>query len=233
MPRLLTGMRQLCEPAWQLCSLMTDAVLALPWGLLLLTCWWAPSHAMCLLHPLLRTPPCPQSISHACRLQSLASAVMTLVDAIVKTSQGQLKQSSSVLQEIMTAAADERGEWHVPLTSQQLESMSQVGAGWGAHCFAMLVAAASWEVCCFAVCSAHAGRRVLASAPLPASGHRAAHAGPRQITSSVSKATKTCHSSAGPAWFQLGRTCALCACCAVLAVTWLGDLASRRCHLTP
>ena len=74
---------------------------------------------------------------------------MTLVDAIVKTSQGQLKQSSSVLQEIMTAAADERGEWHVPLTSQQLESMSQVGAGWGAHCFVTLGtdfwAAASWK----------------------------------------------------------------------------------------
>ena len=80
--------------------------------------------------------PLPQSIMHACRLQSLANAVMTLVDAIVKTSQGQLKQSSSVLQEIMTAAADERGEWHVPLTSQQLESMSQVRCrlGWSLLC---------------------------------------------------------------------------------------------------
>lgn len=106
--------------------------------MLLLPCWGACSCCFDLLadacssHTTRLATPIPPHISlpsfiiRACRLQSLANAVMTLVDAIVKTSQGQLKQSSSVLQEIMTAAADERGEWLVPLTSQQLESMSQV-----------------------------------------------------------------------------------------------------------
>ena len=188
---------------------------------------------ICLASP---TPPrlsLPPFIIRACRLQSLASAVMTLVDAIVKTSQGQLKQSSSVLQEIMTAAADERGEWHVPLTSQQLESMSQVGAGWGAHCFALLSATTlvAEDFCCCVLCSAHAGRSVSAGAPLLASGRpmqkHSKHWQPGQ------PGGQTVSSSAGPAHFRLGRTSPVfCgACCEVLAVGWLDDLASSSRHL--
>ena len=51
---------------------------------------------------------------------------MLLVDAIVKRTSLKMSDSASVLQEIVRAAADEKGEWHLPLTAQQRAAMQQV-----------------------------------------------------------------------------------------------------------
>lgn len=50
---------------------------------------------------------------------------MILVEAIVKRTNMKMTDSASVLQEIVKAAADERGEWHLPLTAQQQAAMKQ------------------------------------------------------------------------------------------------------------
>ena len=60
------------------------------------------------------------------RIASLASTVMTMANVVVKQTEGQLSQSASILQSILIAAADENGEWHLPLTEQQTASMQQV-----------------------------------------------------------------------------------------------------------
>lgn len=57
---------------------------------------------------------------------SLANTVMAMANAVVKQTEGQLNQSSATLQEILKAGANERGEWHLPLTEQELQSMQQV-----------------------------------------------------------------------------------------------------------
>lgn len=59
------------------------------------------------------------------RLAALAKSVMILVEAIVKRTNMKMTDSASVLQEIVKAAADERGEWHLPLTAQQQAAMKQ------------------------------------------------------------------------------------------------------------
>jgi hypothetical protein len=51
---------------------------------------------------------------------------MRMVEALVKQSDHQITDSSSVLQNILAAAADERGEWHVPLSDDCLEAMRKV-----------------------------------------------------------------------------------------------------------
>lgn len=51
---------------------------------------------------------------------------MTMANAVVKQTEGQLSQSASTLQSILIAAADENGEWHLPLTEKQTASMQQV-----------------------------------------------------------------------------------------------------------
>lgn len=51
---------------------------------------------------------------------------MNLASAVVKQTEGQLDQSASTLQSILVSAADERGEWHLPLTQEQSHSMQQV-----------------------------------------------------------------------------------------------------------
>ena len=61
-----------------------------------------------------------------CRLQELANTAMRMVDAIVKKSDSQLTDSGRVLQKILAAAADERGEWQVPLPEQKLDAMRKV-----------------------------------------------------------------------------------------------------------
>ena len=60
------------------------------------------------------------------RIGSLATTVMNLANAVVKQTEGQLDQSASTLQNILVSAADERGEWHLPLTQEQSQSMQQV-----------------------------------------------------------------------------------------------------------
>ena len=51
---------------------------------------------------------------------------MTMAAALVKQTEGQLDQSTSKLQTILIAAADDKGEWHLPLTQQQSNAMRQV-----------------------------------------------------------------------------------------------------------
>lgn len=51
---------------------------------------------------------------------------MTMANAVVKQTEGQLSQSASTLQSILIAAADENGEWHLPLTAKQSAYMQQV-----------------------------------------------------------------------------------------------------------
>lgn len=60
------------------------------------------------------------------RIGSLANSVMNLANAVVKQTEGQLDQSASTLHNILVSAADERGEWHLPLTQEQSQSMQQV-----------------------------------------------------------------------------------------------------------
>lgn len=59
------------------------------------------------------------------KIGSLANTVMNLANAVVKQTEGQLDQSASTLQNILVSAADERGEWHLPLTQEQSQSMQQ------------------------------------------------------------------------------------------------------------
>lgn len=59
------------------------------------------------------------------KIGSLASTIMTMANAVVKQTEGQLSQSASTLQSILIAAADENGEWHLPLTAKQSASMQQ------------------------------------------------------------------------------------------------------------
>ena len=70
--------------------------------------------------------PCSHLIFVAIRIGSLASTIMTMANAVVKQTEGQLSQSATTLQSILIAAADEKGEWHLPLTEQQTASMQQV-----------------------------------------------------------------------------------------------------------
>jgi len=57
------------------------------------------------------------------RIGDLAGQVMRMVEALVKQSDHQITDSASVLKKILAAAADERGEWQVPLSDASLEAM--------------------------------------------------------------------------------------------------------------
>lgn len=59
------------------------------------------------------------------QLTSLATVIMTLVQELVKASEGQMEESSQVLQDILVAAADERGEWVVPLSKSSMDAMNK------------------------------------------------------------------------------------------------------------
>lgn len=61
------------------------------------------------------------------KLSSLAKVVMQLVDAMVKQTTEQLSDSSTILQDILKAAADERtGEWQLPLSEKGRVAMQKV-----------------------------------------------------------------------------------------------------------
>lgn len=62
------------------------------------------------------------------RIGGLAGQVMRMVEALVKKSDSQITDSASVLQKIIAAAADEKGEWHLPLSDDNVASMKQVGS---------------------------------------------------------------------------------------------------------
>ena len=51
---------------------------------------------------------------------------MTMVEAVLKNTEGQLSHSASLLQQILAAAADERGEWQLPLAEDKLQGMRKV-----------------------------------------------------------------------------------------------------------
>lgn len=57
------------------------------------------------------------------KLQVTATAVMKLVQAALSKTEAQLADSSKVLQAILTSAADENGEWYLPLTPSQVSAM--------------------------------------------------------------------------------------------------------------
>ena len=51
---------------------------------------------------------------------------MRMVEALVKKSDSQITDSASVLQKIVAAAADEKGEWHLPLSDDKVAAMRKV-----------------------------------------------------------------------------------------------------------
>lgn len=61
------------------------------------------------------------------RIGALAGQVMRLVEALVKESDIQISDSASILNKIVTAAADENGEWHLPLSDSNVSAMKAVG----------------------------------------------------------------------------------------------------------
>ncbi|MEW5306107.1 MAG: hypothetical protein WDW38_003264 [Sanguina aurantia] len=56
-------------------------------------------------------------------LGNMADTVMVLVREMVKSSEAQLQGSSKILQDILSSAADEKGEWFLPLTVQQVNQI--------------------------------------------------------------------------------------------------------------
>ena len=74
-------------------------------------------------HPIPPTsysPTPPDSTADKDKLQGVANSVMVLVDAMVRKSEQQLSDSGKVLQEVLSAAADEKGEWYIPLAPAQV-----------------------------------------------------------------------------------------------------------------
>ena len=63
-------------------------------------------------------PPSPPGDKE--KLKVVANSVMVLVDAMVRKSEQQLSDSGKVLQEVLSAAADEKGEWYIPLAPAQV-----------------------------------------------------------------------------------------------------------------
>lgn len=70
---------------------------------------------------------------------------MTMANAVVKQTEGQLSQSASTLQSILIAAADENGEWHLPLTEKQTASMQQVQTVFSLTCLLIAYSAQAWQ----------------------------------------------------------------------------------------
>lgn len=59
-------------------------------------------------------------------LTSLSRAVMSLVDAMVKRADSQLTDSSQILGEILKSAADETGNWNLPLGKKEIAALNKV-----------------------------------------------------------------------------------------------------------
>lgn len=51
---------------------------------------------------------------------------MQVIDTSLKRTDQQLDDTHRILQEIMAAAADEQGEWHVPLSIKEVALMKKV-----------------------------------------------------------------------------------------------------------
>ena len=65
-------------------------------------------HGTVLLSPRAQLGPCR------------AQTVMTIVDTIVSRTNTQVADSAKVLQAILAAAANERGEWDLPLSAEKV-----------------------------------------------------------------------------------------------------------------
>ena len=50
---------------------------------------------------------------------------MRIVDAVVKRTNADVSDSAKVLQDILAAAANERGEWELPLSQEKAAAMRQ------------------------------------------------------------------------------------------------------------
>ena len=50
---------------------------------------------------------------------------MRIVDAVVKKTNADVSDSAKVLQDILAAAANERGEWELPLTPEKTAAMKK------------------------------------------------------------------------------------------------------------
>ncbi|PNH07534.1 hypothetical protein TSOC_005997 [Tetrabaena socialis] len=59
------------------------------------------------------------------RLQGVATSVMVLVDAVRRQTEKQLEDSREVLQDILVAAADSKGEWYLPLAADQVAGVRE------------------------------------------------------------------------------------------------------------
>lgn len=59
-------------------------------------------------------------------LTSLSRAVMSLVDTMVKKADSQLTDSSKILGEILKTAADETGNWSLPLGQKEVVALNKV-----------------------------------------------------------------------------------------------------------
>ena len=62
-----------------------------------------------------------------CRLQSLANTTMRMVDSLVKRTDTKVSDSGRLLESFLKAAADNQGEWELPLAPGKFTAMEQVG----------------------------------------------------------------------------------------------------------
>ena len=76
------------------------------------------------------------------RLADLSRACMLLVEAMVTAAESRMQSGTKVLQEILVAAADERGEWQLPLRKPQVEAMRQAVEARASHINEELLASA-------------------------------------------------------------------------------------------
>lgn len=60
------------------------------------------------------------------KIQSLSESISAITTALVKMTEDRVGDASKLLMKILTAAADERGHWDVPLASDRLASMKEV-----------------------------------------------------------------------------------------------------------
>ena len=60
------------------------------------------------------------------RLQSLATTVMRMVDSLVKRTDTKVSDSGRLLESFLKAAADDRGEWELPLAPEKLSALEKV-----------------------------------------------------------------------------------------------------------
>lgn len=61
-----------------------------------------------------------------CRLSLLASTILKMIEKIVAKTDSDLDQARQVLQDILRAGANEKGEWFLPLPAERAAAMREV-----------------------------------------------------------------------------------------------------------